>query len=310
MNSIPKNKKITLSWWNASLSPHSKDNDSSEEHKQYVDIILSRLFSEKNVDVLCLCEVSEQDVKRLRTSISETEFSVFDGTLREGRKKFDLCIIYRRSILTYISTSIISKLQITKKIYAGQEVNFLINDTGEPLALFLVHWSSRLYDYENSPTKIQLGTLLRDAINDCIDVRKIKHVITLGDFNEEPFNLSITEALFASRDIALVKKNPRLLYNPFWRHMISSEKHPDSQPFNSHAGTYYYKSDQVNRWKTFDQIIFSSDFIIGKSWFLNEEKTEVFSDEQFLKYINSSTSKFDHLPIISVIEKLNNEQLS
>lgn len=300
------NKKITIAWWNTTLSPHSKENTASEEHKDFVIYTLFRLMQIKNVDVLCLCEVSKDDIDFLNNNLLPFlgGFSIYDGTIKDGRKKFDLCVIYRSNILQFVNSEIISKLQVKKKIYAGQEVNFITSDFGEPMTLYLVHWSSRMYDYEDSPNKGQLGTLLRDAVNDCRETRHIKHVIILGDFNEEPFNKSITNALFASRDIALVKKSPRLLYNPFWRHMVHGKFHPQKNIQNEDCGTYYYKSDEFNRWKTFDQIIFSSDFISGDSWFLNESKTEVFSDEEFIDYICSSKSKFDHLPIISVIERI------
>lgn len=298
-------KKITFSWWNTSLSPHSKENKSSDEHKLYVLFILTRLFIEKDVDVLCLCEVTEEDIYYIveQLNLESLNYNIYNGALRDGRKKFDLCIIYRTSKLTFVSSDIISKMQITKKIHAAQQVNFIINETNEPLALYLVHWSSRLYDYPDSPNKIQLGSLLRDAVDDCRDTKNIKHVVILGDFNDEPYNQSLTDSLFASRDIHLVQKLPKLLYNPFWRHMSHKALHPFNNSDEKGCGTYFYKSDQSNRWKTFDQIIFSSDFVNGDGWYLNEEKTEVFGDKQLIDYVYNSKSKFDHLPIISVIER-------
>lgn len=85
--------------------------------------------------------------------------------------------------------------------------------------------------------------------------------------------------------------------------MVSSSLHPNNQNHVG-CGTYYYKGDESNRWKTFDQIIFSSSFVSGGHWFLNEEKTEVFYDNEFIDFIFSSKSKFDHLPIISSIERV------
>jgi hypothetical protein len=296
-------KKITFAWWNTSLSPHSKENQASEEHKNYVIYTLLRLIQEKSVDVLCLCEVSENDIEFIRELFLDTNFSIYDGAIRDGKKKFDLCIIYKASILTLIESEVISKLQVTRKIHAGQEVDFIINETQEPLTLYLVHWSSRMYDYEESPKKILLGSLLRDAVTSSIENRHIKNIIILGDFNEEPFNKSLTDALYASRDISLVKKTPGLLYNPFWRHMVYHNLHPYSHQYEG-CGTYYYKGDESNHWKTFDQIIFSSSFVRGEQWFLNEAKTEIFYDEEFIKFIYSSKSKFDHLPVISSIERI------
>lgn len=306
--SSAENKKITFAWWNTSLSPYSKENTSCKEHKDFVIYVLLQLINNKDVDVLCLCEVSDNDINFINESLMLTSanYNIYNGTLKSGKKKFDFCIIYKASVLTIIDSELISKKQITKTIHAAQEVNFILSDSGEPITLYLVHWSSRLYDYEDSPNKIQLGTLLRNAVDDCRDTREIKHVIILGDFNDEPFNKSLTQALFASRDIALVKKMPRLLYNPFWRHLVHSKLHPHNNFESEGCGTYFYKGDQSNRWKTFDQIIFSSDFVRGDRWYLNESKTEIFSNKVFINYIYSANSRFDHLPILSVIERVQN----
>ncbi|WP_199637214.1 endonuclease/exonuclease/phosphatase family protein [Serratia sp. PAMC26656] len=295
-------KKITFAWWNTSLSPHSKKNTASDEHKSYVIYTLLRLINDKSVDVLCLCEVSSEDVNFIAEVLAGTIFSIYDGTLRKGRKKFDICVIYKSQLLELIDSGIISKNHTKGELNAGQVVNFLIRETSEPITLYLVHWPSRIYDHEDSPKKILLGSLLREAVLSSIENRGIGNIIILGDFNEEPFNKSITDALGASRDITLVKKEPKLLYNPFWRHMTRNTLHPQSQEYDG-CGTYYYKNDESNKWKTFDQIIFSSSFVRDGKWFLNEEKTEVFYDDDFIKFIFSSKSKFDHLPIISSIER-------
>ncbi|NXZ86278.1 endonuclease/exonuclease/phosphatase family protein [Serratia fonticola] len=299
--------KITLCWWNTSLSPHSQENKATDEHKAYVLLTLSRLLYEKSVDVMCLCEVSPEDILFISEVITGADYKIYNGAVRDGRKKFDLCVIYRSSILEFTEASIVRKPYFNGYMHAAQKVHFSILETNEPLVLFLVHWSSRLHDYEDSPKKSELGMLLRQAIDDCSDVLKIKKIIVIGDFNEEPFNKSITDHLHASRDIVLVKKQPKLLYNPFWRHLVYSQLHPNTESSKSHGGTYYYKNDQVSKWKTFDQMMFSSDFINGSSWFLNEKETIVYSDEGFINYVNSSKSKFDHLPIISVIERVNHE---
>ncbi|MEN4608238.1 endonuclease/exonuclease/phosphatase family protein [Pantoea agglomerans] len=299
---IASDKKITFAWWNTSLSPHSEEGQASDEHKDYVIDTLSRLIKNRDVDVLCLCEVSEVDVKFLSEKMLGSEFSIYDGTYRDGRKKFDICIIYKKDLLSVVSSEIISKIPISKKIYAGQEVMFIIKSTLEPLALYLVHWSSRIYDYEDSPNKVLLGGMLRDAITISVKNNSIENFIILGDFNEEPFNKSITVGLGASRDVMLVKNTPSLFYNPFWRYMINTKFHPQDQGFDG-CGTYYYKGDESNRWKTFDQMIFSSSFVKNGKWFLNESKTEVYYDEDFVRYIFNSKSKFDHLPIISSIER-------
>lgn len=297
--------RITLGWWNTSLSPKTKENQATEEHKLYVAFVLFRLLNERWVDVMCLCEVTPDDIENISDALGD-EFKIYNGAFREKRKKFDICIIYRMQIVEFLGSSLVSKPHHSgTTVYAGQKVEFNISETDETLVLFIAHWSSRLYDYADSPNKAHLGMILQSAVHECITSRNNK-VIVLGDFNEEPFNESISHHLGASRDIALVKKKPGLLYNPFWRHMMYSALHPNSDTTFIHGGTYYYKNDDTSRWKTFDQMMFSSDFISGNSWHLNETETTVFSDSEFISYICSSKSKFDHLPILSVIERVQN----
>ncbi|EMN3920344.1 endonuclease/exonuclease/phosphatase family protein [Citrobacter farmeri] len=299
---LNNNKKITFAWWNTSMSPHSKENTANDEHKEYVIFTLLRLIEEKNIDVLCLCEVSADDIRFIFEYVSQFGFTAYDGTIRDGRKKFDLCVLYKSEVLELTNSEVISKPYVSNNIYAGQEVDFIIKSTGEPIVLYLVHWSSRMYDHEDSVKKHLLGTALRDAVFASIEKRNINNVIILGDFNEEPFNKSLTDVLCASRDINLVKKTPRLLYNPFWRHLVSGRMFPEHKEYEG-CGTYYYKGDEIHRWRTFDQIIFSSSFVRDGGWFLNEANTEIFYDEMFIKFIYSSKSKFDHLPVISSIER-------
>jgi len=299
---LKSKKKITFAWWNTSMSPYSKENMASDEHKDYVSLTLLRLIKSKDVDVLCLCEVSDNDVLLIYKYVSLLGFSMYDGTIKDGRKKFDLCVFYKSDILELTNSEIISKPYVENKIYAGQEIDFRIKETGEPITLYLVHWSSRLYDPEDSAKKHFVAVALRDAVLSSIEQRNIKNVIILGDFNEEPFNKSLTDILCASRDINLVKKSPRLLYNPFWRHLINGRMFPEHEEFEG-CGTYYYKGDEIHRWRTFDQMIFSSSFVRDGNWFLDEANTEVFYDETFIKFIYSSKSKFDHLPVVSSIER-------
>nr|HCI9148702.1 endonuclease/exonuclease/phosphatase family protein [Klebsiella variicola] len=127
------------------MSPHSKENTASDDHKNYVVFTLLRLIQEKNIDVLCLCEVSKDDISFIFQWISELGFALYDGTMSDGRKKFDLCVFYKSNVFELENSEIISKPYISNNIYAGQEIDFTIKETGEPITLYLVHWSSRLY---------------------------------------------------------------------------------------------------------------------------------------------------------------------
>lgn len=92
--------RITLGWWNTSLSPKTKENQATEEHKLYVAFVLFRLLNERWVDVMCLCEVTPDDIENISDALGD-EFKIYNGAFREKRKKFDICIIYRMQIVEF-----------------------------------------------------------------------------------------------------------------------------------------------------------------------------------------------------------------
>jgi len=56
-------------------------------------------------------------------------------------------------------------------------------------------------------------------------------------------------------------------------------------------------------WRTFDQIIFSSTFLGQCEWELNETYTQIIPLEPFDVLVGKATEIFDHLPVMSVVER-------
>lgn len=72
----------------------------------------------------------------------------------------------------------------------------------------------------------------------------------------------------------------------------------------SHVGSYYYPSGETTRWHTFDQIIFSHGFIKAKHWRLAERCDYVAALPELVEKIKDRKSKFDHLPVFGIIERV------
>ena len=127
----------------------------------------------------------------------------------------------------------------------------------------------------------------------------------MGDYNDEPFADSLTTGLSSTRDLTRVRKKPSLLYNPFWRHLGEAKAYKQGINISAkkRCGSFYYKSDSITRWHTFDQMLFSSCFISGSAWHLNEELTGIIDTPELFNLVIDSKQKFDHLPIISVLER-------
>jgi len=182
----------------------------------------------------------------------------------------------------------------------SESMNVPVGHCNSIFHIFLSHWPSRSFYHENSSTRHYLGLRLRDSIDEIIEKEKSNpHIILIGDFNDEPFNKSLSEHLMATRDKNLVRKHKHLLYNPSWNYL--GYKNFESDQI---CGTYYYKSGRITKWHTFDQIIFSHAFINSQEWKLKESNYNILAITDIVDSIMNSKQIFDHLPVIAEIEKV------
>ena len=126
----------------------------------------------------------------------------------------------------------------------------------------------------------------------------------LGDFNDEPFNRSISARLRASRDRGLVLKKPNdFLYNPFWRHLGEAQPYPEGPGRPEGAGTFFRRQGKLSRWFTYDQAFVSSSLLSGATWELDEANTRPVRFREVLDLITSRSHDVDHLPIVVTLRR-------
>lgn len=160
-------------------------------------------------------------------------------------------------------------------------VRLRLRSTGDEVQFFVVHWPSRLIR-EGDHLRLAHAYYLRNLVSQTLLVRRADlvsargrihmppaqqlhqrwatPVYAMGDFNDEPFDASLREALRSSLDpsyvlrrVELTAKATRdpevylsrapLLYNPCWS-MVTSLDHP---------GTYYLRGS----WRVYDQVLVS-----------------------------------------------------
>lgn len=291
-------ERITFAWWNTSLAPSGKSRGSEELRACAVYIISYLVFTLK-VDFLALAEVSDEDFEYLQSIAAFEGMRFFSGVSSVGRSKFDICYIYNPSnILLYGNENITSvKGGATLKI--GQRLLLVDVDTQTVFNVFCSHWPSRLWCEEHHANRHLLGVRLRDEVDKIInESTSPPHVILLGDYNDEPFAASISEQLMATRDMDLVRNKEHLLYNPYWGKLSQSvvEKR--------NCGSYFYKSGDITRWHTFDQIIYSHAFIRQDQWRLSEEGEHICNVPRILDWIFDPKSEIDHVPVYGIIERV------
>ena len=145
---------------------------------------------------------------------------------------------------------------------------------GQPLTVFVNHWPSKSGGAaESEPKRVYVAEQLKSVVDALVKKDKSSQVVIMGDLNDEPDNISLTQGLGA-KDWVENSDNtltPNALYN-----LASAIKKAD-------LGSYYYKK----HWETIDQIIVSGNFL-SKNSTLVTDKQQIFNAE-FLTYLDKST---------------------
>ena len=112
---------------------------------------------------------------------------------------------------------------------------------GELMHFIVNHWPSRGADETKRIAAAEVNNLIIDSLRNKYENPKI---ITMGDFNDDPFDKSIKKILGAKKNINDVKKND--MYNPFETILVDEG-----------VGSNAYR----DKWQLFDQIILSKPFL-------------------------------------------------
>lgn len=295
---------LSIAWWNTGVSPAKKRDRSTQEELGLALSLIADIIFKYDIDIFCLGEISPLDVDLIKWNFEGHGYCIYDGTYTEGRIKHDMCVLVKDRKLAFVDSESITEQTVLGKIRAGQEIQVVHKVSGDNIFLYISHWPSRAHDTnEGMPKRYELGRALRGAIDRCIEEKAGEYFILIGDYNDDPFNESLTHALGATRDRELALSNKLFFYNPFWNFMGATIDFPLIDHELSTFGTYYYKQGALTRWHTFDQIIFSSSFLSGEKWNLLEDKVKVVNDDNIKTLITNANTNFDHLPVIAVVKR-------
>lgn len=289
---------LTLAWWNTGLSPTKRLDRAKATEIQAASKVVTYLMKDVSVDFLALGEVSIGDIEALQTLAGETlkDFSFVPTQEKIGRSQFDTGLIHHRRLLVTSRESVVRRM-LDRSTRVAQRFDVEIPG-GDVMRTYVCHWPSRARMGVNDSERMRLGSQLRDSVDLILEEVPDTPLILLGDFNDEPFDPVMENGLISSRDKTLVSKRPRLLYNPFWRHM-SCYEHTDAAHQFSDRGTYFHAGGQLTQWRTFDQMIFSASLVTGKSgWLLDEHATRVVDVPGLAALISDRSNVFDHMPIV------------
>ena len=239
--------------------------------------IISKINQSHGPDILGLCEIENRHVlellvKIIRQQLPSRNYKIVHADT-EDRRGIDVAFIYDKNKFEVekdnktgkdlVFSHFVMKREATRDIL---QVNFKTKPSGKRLVLIGNHWPSRSGgQYESEPYRIVAGETLGYFHQRILDVNEKDDdrntaILAMGDFNDEPFNRSITDYALSTGSLLKVKlaDNPRF-YNLIWSLMTNS------------VGTFYFN----NFPNLLDQFMISKGIVAKKYFQIKNNSTEI-----------------------------------
>jgi predicted extracellular nuclease len=208
-------------------------------------------------DILGVCEVENENVlKKFRDSLQQTldrEYKIIHADTQDERG-IDVAFLYDKDKFAVDPQKVF--FHVIVKRYATRDIvqaSFRAKISNTEFVLVGNHWPSRSGgQLESEPYRMMAGETLAYFNQRIQDVHsQAIPILVMGDFNDEPFNRSITEYAKStvSADRVLNAHSVPWLYNLMW------------EAIGSRAGTFYY-SDEYN---VLDQFMVSRGMLIDNA---------------------------------------------
>lgn len=190
--------------------------------------IIAKFNGGKGPDILGVCEIEnafviEMLIHRISLALNrEYGFVISDSNDKRG---IDTALIYDTTL--YKPDPETFSLRIIKRNSTRDLFQVLLKTTeGNSITCILNHWPSRTGGkLESEPYRIMVAENLAywiERIHE--ELGNNASILLMGDFNDDPYNRSITDYLLATNNQMLVKSNrtrKRYLYNPMYRFLDS-----------------------------------------------------------------------------------------
>ena len=246
--------KSDIKGWNSTLLNYKLKN---------LSLVIRSMNDNKGPDILGVSEAENRNVlEKLTNQIKKDGgrlYSIAHADTSDNRG-IDVAFLYDAELMQVDKKGIfqhwVVKRSATRELL---QVNFDI--AKKKLVFICNHWPARSAgQYESEPYRIVAGETLAywvERIHE--ELGKNIGIVVTGDFNDDPFNRSLTEyALSTNYKNKVIKGRLKYLFNTMWK------------IFGRGEGSFYYKGG----WNIFDQILINRPLINGESkWKAETEAT-------------------------------------
>lgn len=264
--------------------------------------IIRSMNNDKSPDILGVCEVEHQHLLDSLVSkfLHDKNYKTAYLESPDGRG-IDNGLIYNSDLFSLLfvkgDTVILDDKYPTRLVlYAG-----LLTKANDTLHVYVNHWPSRRGGAaESEPNRIRAAETVRASVDKNFEMNSESKIIIIGDFNDEPNNVSILNSLKATPfycDTTRYIENLSELYNLAY------------PSFADGLGTYKYRDD----WNMLDQVIVSGALINSEDIYYLCNSFEVYKPEVMVtksgKYEGTPFPTFggrtylggysDHFPVVT-----------
>ncbi|MCG9880764.1 MAG: hypothetical protein MH472_09220 [Bacteroidia bacterium] len=266
--------------------------------------VISQINQGKGPDFLGMCEVENDLVVGDLTKTLGKKGLTYQYIWHDSKDErgIDNALLYKKEHVNSVQSRLfdINPDSIGGSITRGLLMADFTLKNQSRLVIFVNHWPSRRGgEKESEPKRIYVAKYLKHLC-DSIQKKDPKvHIVLMGDFNDHPDNISISEHLKAKESVKSVTKND--FYNPMFQ-LVKEGK-----------GSYNHRGN----WNFLDQFILNQNLVKGKSKLSYvDQSAQAFKEEWMLeteekykgnpkrtfggkKYLNGYS---DHLPIYMYLQ--------
>jgi hypothetical protein len=280
-------------WWNVQDFAHfdigqatyERWPDSAREYfekRRRIETVLQLLTATTRPQLFAFAEITEYAARDLRDRLFP-DYKVFSLASLYDRPDFHIALIYDPAA----GFGGEDFLKVSNVPGSTRPMAVLNHRYGRHVIRFYVcHWTARFAepsDKWRQLTAQHLNGASYEFLRSSDEPEEIRHVMILGDLNEEPYG-TVETWLYAHRDRAASRRVEHYtdksirrlhLYNCSWRLLGEHIPHPQRGREREMAGSYYWRDTRT--WHTFDQVIVSGSLLTDEPPYLDEVNLRVAS---------------------------------